>query len=172
MLRQNLLKALCRQGQTVAGTFTSQSVGRSLYVSSKVTAGHISADHKKVSTPDDGDIGRGTHEPAPVQEGDSSDVVPNLVVPDDESGKVPNGVEEARGFKSRGGSSSTPELATQTTAKPGQEKKEVATSPTPGLSPAKMPPNKSIGSSWRPVSAFKQSRFVHTGGPGTGSSIL
>ena len=83
----NKVLALRRQGQTVAGTFNNQGVGRSLYFSSKVTAGHISADHKKVSTPDDGDIGRGTHEPAPVQEGDSSDVVPNLVVPDDESGK-------------------------------------------------------------------------------------
>ena len=100
-------------------------------------------------------IGRGTHEPAPVEAGDSSDVVPNLVVPDEKSGKafqhakdllmsslcimkwwmqmlaavtyllndlnasvgrVPKGVEEVKGFKS--GSGSTPELATQTTAKP------------------------------------------------------
>ena len=45
----------------------------------------------------------------------------------------------------------------------GQEREEVATSPTPGLAPTKnMAPNKSIGSSWRPMSAFKQSRFLHS----------
>ncbi len=84
----------------------------------------------------------------------------------------------------------TIDLATQ-----GQEKEEVATSPTPGLAPSsKIAPNKSIGGSWRPMSAFKQSRFLHsspqmykedlgdreeqdmpaagiaTSGPGTGSS--
>ncbi len=51
----------------------------------------------------------------------------------------------------------------------GQEREEVATSPTPGLAPTKnIAPNKSVGSSWRPVSAFKQSRFMHTMPPAFG----
>ncbi len=143
-----------RHGQ-VSGSHTVQSVIRSFYTNTTLAASHVSADHKKVSTPDEGDIGRGTHEPAPVEAGGSSDVVPNLVMPDEKSGKafqqaqdllmsllctlkcwtqmlaavaylstgfnavvgkVPKGVEEVKGFKS--GSGSTPELATQTTAKP------------------------------------------------------
>ena len=42
-----------------------------------------------MSTADEGDIGRGTHDAAPVEAGDSSDVVPNLVTPDDTSGQAP-----------------------------------------------------------------------------------
>ncbi|KAL0030428.1 hypothetical protein WJX79_004172 [Trebouxia sp. C0005] len=147
MLRQSIIKGLGRHGQAASESHTVQSVIRSFHTNTTLAAKHVSADHKKVSTPDEGDIGRGTHEPAPV-----------------EAGKVPKGVEEVKGFKS--GSGSTPELATQTTAKPGQEREEVATSPTPGLAPTKnMAPNKSIGSSWRPVSAFKQSRYMHTMSP-------
>ncbi|DBA89764.1 TPA: hypothetical protein ACH3X2_004639 [Trebouxia sp. C0005] len=164
MLRQSIIKGLGRHGQAASESHTVQSVIRSFHTNTTLAAKHVSADHKKVSTPDEGDIGRGTHEPAPVEAGDPSDVVPNLVMPDEKSGKVPKGVEEVKGFKS--GSGSTPELATQTTAKPGQEREEVATSPTPGLAPTKnMAPNKSIGSSWRPVSAFKQSRYMHTMSP-------
>lgn len=40
-----------------------------------------------MSTPDEGDIGRGTHQATAVEAGDPSDVVPNLVVPDEPSGK-------------------------------------------------------------------------------------
>ena len=144
-----------RCGQTAPESYTVPSVIRSLYTNTNVAAKHVTTDHKKVSTPDEGDIGRGTHEPAPVEAGDPSDVVPNLVMPDEKSGKafqqaqhllvsllcilqcwtqmlaavaysltgvnaivgkVPKGVEEVKGFKS--GSGSTPELATQTTAKP------------------------------------------------------
>ncbi|DBB12050.1 TPA: hypothetical protein ACH3X3_006164 [Trebouxia sp. C0006] len=124
MLRQSILKGLGRRGQAASESQTVQSVIRSFHTNTTLAAKHVSADHKKVSTPDEGDIGRGTHEPAPV-----------------EAGKVPKGVEEVKGFKS--GSGSTPELATQTTAKPGQEREEVATSPTPGLAPTKnIAPNK------------------------------
>ena len=144
-----------RRGQAASESHTIQFVIRSFHTNTTLAAKHVSADHKKVSTPDEGDIGRGTHEPAPVEAGDPSDVVPNLVVPDEKSGKasqqtqdllisllcimgcwtqmlaavadlltdlnagagkVPKGVEEVKGFKS--GSGSTPELATQTTAKP------------------------------------------------------
>lgn len=144
-----------RHGQAASESHTVQSVIRSFHTNTTLAAKHVSADHKKVSTPDEGDIGRGTHEPAPVEAGDPSDVVPNLVMPDEKSGKafqqaqdllisllcvlqcwtqalaavayllsgcsadvgkVPKGVEEVKGFKS--GSGSTPELATQTTAKP------------------------------------------------------
>ena len=144
-----------RRGQSASESYTVQSVIRSFYTNTTLAAKHVSADHKKVSTPDEGDIGRGTHEPAPVEAGGSSDVVPNLAMPDEKSGKafqqaqdllmsllctlkcwtqmlaavaylstgfnavvgkVPKGVEEVKGFKS--GSGSTPELATQTTAKP------------------------------------------------------
>lgn len=45
------------------------------------------ADDGKVSTADEGDIGRGTHQAAPIEAGDPSDVVPNLVMPDDTSGQ-------------------------------------------------------------------------------------
>ncbi len=79
----NAIFTFCRQGQLTA---ESQRLSRSLFTNDKIAATHVSADHKKVSTPDEGDIGRGTHEPAPVEEGDSSDVVPNLVTPDEESG--------------------------------------------------------------------------------------
>ncbi len=77
-----------RRGQSASESYTVQSVIRSFYTNTTLAAKHVSADHKKVSTPDEGDIGRGTHEPAPVEAGDPSDVVPNLVIPDEKSGKA------------------------------------------------------------------------------------
>ena len=59
-----------------------------MYNSASLFATPVSADHKKVSTPEDGDIGRGAHKAAPVSEGDPSDVMPNLVKPDESSGKA------------------------------------------------------------------------------------
>lgn len=59
---------------------------RSLYTSSKALGTPVSADHGKVSTAEEGDIGRGTHQAAPVEDGDPPDVVPNLVTPEDTSG--------------------------------------------------------------------------------------
>lgn len=60
-------------------------LSRSLLTSSKASS--VSSDHGKVSTADEGDIGRGSHQAAPVEAGDPSDVVPNLVVPDETSGQ-------------------------------------------------------------------------------------
>ena len=77
-----------RHGQAASESYTVQSVIRSFYTNTTIAAKHVSADHKKVSTPDEGDIGRGTHEPAPVEAGDPSDVVPNLVIPNEKSGKA------------------------------------------------------------------------------------
>lgn len=64
-----------------------QRVSRALYSSSTAFEAPVSSDHGKVSTPDEGDIGRGSHQAAAVEAGDPSDVVPNLVVPDETSGQ-------------------------------------------------------------------------------------
>ncbi|KAL3151738.1 hypothetical protein ABBQ38_012717 [Trebouxia sp. C0009 RCD-2024] len=126
--------------QLAQETQTVQRVSRALYSSSTAFEAPVSSDHGKVSTPDEGDIGRGSHQAAAVEAGDPSDVVPNLVVPDETSGKVPKGLQEAKGIKS-GSSGAT--LATQTTAKPGQAAAEAATAPTPGLAPSNnIPSNK------------------------------
>lgn len=90
MVHDTPSSASCRQGLVAPEISSVQTCARSLYTSRKVAATHVSADHKKVSTPDDGDIGRGAHQPAPVGEGDSQDVVPNMVVPDETSGKAVN----------------------------------------------------------------------------------
>ena len=79
--------AAYRQAQLATESQQVHTFSRSLYTGSKVLDTPVSADHGKVSTADEGDIGRGTHQAAPVEAGDSSDVVPNLVMPDDTSGQ-------------------------------------------------------------------------------------
>ncbi|KAL3151739.1 hypothetical protein ABBQ38_012717 [Trebouxia sp. C0009 RCD-2024] len=158
-----IVLSIGRHAQLAQETQTVQRVSRALYSSSTAFEAPVSSDHGKVSTPDEGDIGRGSHQAAAVEAGDPSDVVPNLVVPDETSGKVPKGLQEAKGIKS-GSSGAT--LATQTTAKPvglhhvlfpcqatatpsrrpvpqGQAAAEAATAPTPGLAPSNnIPSNK------------------------------
>ena len=77
----------CRQAQLATDSQKVHTFSRSLYTSSKALDAPVSADHGKVSTADEGDIGRGTHQAAPVEDGDPSDVVPNLVTPEDTSGQ-------------------------------------------------------------------------------------
>lgn len=77
----------CRQAQLAAESQKVHTFSRSLYSGSQALNSPVSADHGKVSTADEGDIGRGTHQAAPVEAGDPSDVVPNLVTPDDTSGQ-------------------------------------------------------------------------------------
>lgn len=77
----------CRQAQLATESQQVHTFSRSLYIGSKALDSRVSANHGKVSTADEGDIGRGTHEAAPLEAGDPSDVVPNLVTPDDTSGQ-------------------------------------------------------------------------------------
>ena len=76
----------CRQAQLATESQKLNPFSRSLYTSSKALDTPVSADHGKVSTAEEGDIGRGTHQAAPVEDGDPPDVVPNLVTPEDTSG--------------------------------------------------------------------------------------
>lgn len=80
---------VCRPAQFTTESQKVHTCSRSLYISSKALDNPVSAHHGKVSTADEGDIGRGTHDAAaPVEAGDSSDVVPNLVMPDDTSSQA------------------------------------------------------------------------------------
>lgn len=79
---------VCRPALLASESQKVHPCSRSIYTSSKALDTPVSADHGKVSTADEGDIGRGTHDAAPVEAGDASDVVPNLVTPDDTSGQA------------------------------------------------------------------------------------
>ena len=99
-------------------------MARGLCSSRTASAAHSAADQKNVSTPDQGDIGRGQHNE--IQDGGvlngepHQDVVPNEVIPDEHSSKPAGeagGLDAAIGFKKEAGTGEKP-LATPTTAKP------------------------------------------------------
>lgn len=99
-------------------------MARGLCSSRTASAAHSAADQKNVSTPDQGDIGRGQHNE--IQDGGvlngepHQDVVPNEVIPDEHSSKPAGesgGLDAAIGFKKEAGAGEKP-LATPTTAKP------------------------------------------------------
>lgn len=92
----------CRRGAVALEAQTS-----GLATSRNVLAAHSSIDQKAVSTPDQGDIGRGQHE----------DVVPNEVIPDEHSSTPAAGLDTATGFKKENGVGQPP-LASATNAEP------------------------------------------------------
>lgn len=99
-------------------------VARALSTTRPAAAAHSAIDQKNVSTPDQGDIGRGQHNEVSdggVLNGDPhQDVVPNMVIPDEHSSKPAGeagGLDQAIGFKKEAGAGQKP-LATPTDVKP------------------------------------------------------
>ena len=116
--------AFCRQASFATVESQGATIARAFTTSRSAAGAHSAADHKNVSTPDQGDIGRGQHNEVSdggVLNGDpQQDVVPNMVIPDEHSSKPAGeagGLDQAIGFKKEAGAGQEP-LATPTNVKP------------------------------------------------------